>query len=82
MPMPDLTERQAAILRYIIDTTARNDYQPSVREIGKAFGIGSPNGVWCHLKALSAKGYLVLGEDRARALRVLRGPDGARVEQR
>ena len=31
-------------------------YGPTVREIGREFGIKSPNGVMCHLRALEARG--------------------------
>ena len=30
----------------------------AIRDIGKEFGIVSPNGVMCHLKALEKKGFI------------------------
>src|SRR5438132_8921874 len=31
---------------------------PAIRDICEEFGISSPNGVMCHLKALEKKGYI------------------------
>lgn len=56
--MTQLTSRQAAILEFIRTSTAERGYAPTVREIGQQFGIRSPNGVTCHLKALKSKGYM------------------------
>jgi repressor LexA len=53
-----LTERQADVLAFIKQHIAAKHYQPSVREIGQHFGITSPNGVICHVKALERKGYI------------------------
>lgn len=50
----DLTARQREILAFF----RGREYPPSIREIGENFGITSPNGVVCHLKALIKKGYL------------------------
>ncbi|MEI6324666.1 MAG: hypothetical protein WCO91_04390, partial [Gemmataceae bacterium] len=47
-----LTERQVTILEFIREKIDTRGYGPTVREIGKAFNIKSPNGVMCHLKAL------------------------------
>lgn len=66
--MRDLTPRQAAILDFIRAQLHANGYQPSVREIGREFGINSPNGVCCHLKALERKGYIQLADGRARGI--------------
>ena len=52
--LPELTTRQTEILAYI----KSRDICPSVRQIGREFGIGSPNGVMCHIRALRQKGYL------------------------
>jgi len=59
-----LTDRQKEIYEFIREKIAARGYGPTVREIGLEFGIKSPNGVMCHLKALSKKG-LILREDRA-----------------
>lgn len=69
--MNELTEKQAQIHAYLCE---RWSDPPTVREIGKHFGIGSPNGVNCHLKALADKGYISYG-GRSRGVKLLRVPD-------
>lgn len=54
------TFRQAEILGYIRDCQSDNGAPPTIREIGLAFGIRSPNGVKCHLNALVKKGLVRL----------------------
>lgn len=53
-----LTPRQRRVLDVIRDSVDRRGYPPSMREIGTAFGIASPNGVMANLRALQAKGVL------------------------
>lgn len=53
-----ITPRQNEILIYIREKIMERGYPPSIREIGEAFSIVSPNGVMCHLKALEKKGYI------------------------
>lgn len=53
---PPLTDQQSRVLAFIVDNAAM--YSPTVREIARAFGFRSPNGVTCHLAALERKGYL------------------------
>ena len=62
-PTTPLTRRQWELFNWMVEFTAANFYQPSVREIGVEFRIKSPNGVMCHLKALNGKGLI----DRPRA---------------
>ena len=50
-----MTARQQEILNFIVSSTHR---PPSIREIAKRFGIMSPNGVMCHLRALQDQGLL------------------------
>lgn len=66
--MNGLTERQKDILGFIIGFTFDHLYQPSMREIGEEFGIGSTNAVNDHLRALQRKGYLVSFDGLSRAL--------------
>jgi repressor LexA len=56
--MQALTERQQAVLQFIVRHIQQNQFPPTVREIGLALGIRSTNGVSDHLKALERKGYL------------------------
>jgi len=53
-----LTERQQAIYQFLKDKIINRGYGPTVREIGDAFDIRSPNGVMGHLKALERKGLI------------------------
>ena len=53
-----LTKRQELILQYILDYVQKEGYPPSIREIGKDFGIGSLRGVTVHLDALERKNYI------------------------
>lgn len=69
--MTNATERQNAILGFIKGYTAAHGYAPTIREIGDAFGISSPNGVAAHLTALRKKGLVeeAQGKKKYRTLR-------------
>lgn len=72
--MPDfsqLTERQKEIYEFIRSKIEGRGYGPTVREIGEAFQIKSPNGVMCHLKALEKKGLITREEHAARAIQLV-----------
>ena len=62
------TERQMEIYTFIRDKIHSRGYGPTVREIGTAFKIRSPNGVVCHLKALHKKGLIVRVAMRSRSV--------------
>ena len=53
-----LTKTQEQMLVYILGHVLQCGYQPSYREIGREFGIKTPNGVACHLRALRHKGFV------------------------
>lgn len=59
-----LTEKQQQIYAYIRKTIETKGFPPAIRDICEAFGISSPNGVMCHLKALQKKGYINRVEKR------------------
>ena len=65
-----LTERQQAILDFISKYAAENGFPPSVREIGRHFGI-YPATVQDHITALERKGYLHKKRFQSRTLSVL-----------
>ena len=65
----DLTDRQADILGFIVSYIEQNGFSPTIRDIGRHFGISSPNGVMCHIRALRTKGYLNAEPRLARAFR-------------
>ncbi len=70
---PDLTKRQWAILKYIIEHTVKIGVPPSYRELADAFRI-TLNGVAGNLNVLREKKYLVIAQgmkkSSARALLV------------
>ena len=63
-----LTKRQREIYEHLKDKIQNRGYGPTVREIGDAFGIKSPNGVMCHLKALERKGLIRRESNMSRAI--------------
>jgi repressor LexA len=65
-----LTERQQEIYDFIRDKIVNRGYGPTVREIGAQFGIRSPNGVMCHLKALEKKGLITRESHMSRAIQL------------
>lgn len=66
--MEPLTERQQAVLDFVVAYIRDHRFPPTVREIGRALGIRSTNGVSDHLKALERKGYLERRGMKSRAL--------------
>jgi repressor LexA len=55
---PALTTKQLAIFNFIRKHIENKGFPPAIRDICDEFGISSPNGVMCHLKALEKKGYI------------------------
>ncbi|PYS37785.1 MAG: repressor LexA [Acidobacteria bacterium] len=64
-----LTQRQEAILNFINESVEQNGFPPSVREIGRHFGI-YPATVQDHISALERKGYLQKKRFQSRTLSV------------
>jgi len=73
-----LTEKQQAILDFINASVEENGFPPSVREIGRHFGI-YPATVQDHISALERKGYLKKKRFQSRTLSV---PAGSRTQGR
>ncbi len=69
-----LTEKQRAILEYIREQITTRGHSPTVREIGRHFGITSTNGVRTHLNALIRKGYLKKERFISRGLELVHPP--------
>lgn len=69
-----LTKRQQAIYDFIREKILNRGYGPTVREIGTAFSIKSPNGVMCHLKALERKGLISREGRMSRAIQLTDQP--------
>jgi repressor LexA len=57
-PRLPLTERQREVLRAIADLYLAGGRMPSYREVMARLGMGSPNGLFCHLTVLERKGYV------------------------
>lgn len=73
-----LTRRQQDIFDLIRELIIQRGYGPTVREIGAHFGISSPNGVMCHLKALERKGLIVRHAKQSRAIELVDAADRSR----
>lgn len=70
----NLTPRQREIYEFVKDNIMNRGYGPTVREIGDEFGIKSPNGVMCHLKALEKKGLITREANLSRAIQLCDKP--------
>src|ERR1700731_4046805 len=71
LDLSQLTERQREIYHFIAGKIDGRGYGPTVREIGLAFDIKSPNGVMCHLKALEKKDLIKREGFSARAIQLI-----------
>ncbi len=69
-----LTPRQREIYEFLKNLILNRGYGPTVREIGYEFGIRSPNGVMCHLKALEKKGLITREAHMSRAIQLTEKP--------
>lgn len=76
--IPELTKRQQEVLDFIREKIDGRGYGPTVREIGDNFGISSPNGIVCHLKALEKKGAITREPGQSRAIQLT---DAARADE-
>lgn len=75
-PARALSPRQRRIIQVITDSTERDGYPPTVREIGDAAGLASTSSVSRQLSVLEKKGYLSRDTGRPRTAVVcpLAGP--------
>ncbi len=65
-----LTKKQKRILDYIAKYIKKNDYAPSLEEIGRHFRLSSVATVHQHVEALKEKGYLNKLNNQARAIEI------------
>ncbi len=82
MTRQSLTSRQKQVLDYVAAYFDDHGQVPSLREIGNAVGISSTNGVMDHLRRLSQKGHVDIGNVgtlKSRAYRVIRLSCGTEV---
>jgi len=75
MLQENLTHRQKEVYEFIREKIQNRGYGPTVREIGENFGIRSPNGVMCHLKALEKKGLITRSPNKSRAIELTMEPN-------
>ena len=66
-----LTKRQKEILEFIEHHKKKNGYAPSLREIGKRFGLSSTATVHKHLKNLEWKNIIERKWNRARSIELI-----------
>jgi repressor LexA len=79
--MPDiLTPLEGAVYNYLLDFTAENTYQPSIRDIGKKFQIKSTKTVSDLLQSLARKGYIERDPARSRGVRLLGFTGGSKTK--
>src|SRR3954454_18080684 len=70
-PLMDLTKRQQEIYDFIKRYAAEYGYPPTVRDIGKAVGLGSSSTVHAHLANLEKIGLLRRDPTKPRAIELL-----------
>ncbi|MEM9645236.1 MAG: transcriptional repressor LexA [Planctomycetota bacterium] len=75
MATSQLTDRQQNVYDMIRGLIVDRGYGPTVREIGEHFGIKSPNGVMCHLRALERKGLITRSPNKSRAIELTSAAD-------
>jgi repressor LexA len=63
-----LTKKQDEVLRFIRSRLVCGKPAPTIREIGSRFGFSSTGTVRGHLRALAAKGRVVLAASKARSI--------------
>lgn len=68
----ELTDRQEEILNFIKEFLQVSGYPPTLRQIGKQFGISSTFGVKRHLDALVKKGHLNIESNASRGISIIR----------
>ena len=69
--MAGLGKKDYDILDFIYKQTKVNGFPPSVREIGKEFHLTSTASVYNRLKKLTEAGFLIKGDSKNRALKVV-----------
>jgi hypothetical protein len=68
--MMKLTEKQQAVLDFIVRSVQEQGRSPTIREISRNFGMSTPHGVLCHLNALERKGFVQRDRLVARGIRL------------
>ena len=66
-----LTPKQKKVLDFVKKYTSKNEFAPSLKEIGKHIGVNSPATVHQHLAALASKGFLEREKNQKRSATVV-----------
>lgn len=72
--MKPLTNRQSAVLEFVVQYSDRKGFPPTLREIGGGTGLSNISAVRGHIAALAKKGYIIKDPDKARSIRVVHSP--------
>jgi len=75
-----MTALEGSVYKYLLDFTAENTYQPSIRDIGKKFQIKSTKTVSDLLQSLARKGYIERDPARSRGVRLLGFTGGSKTK--
>ncbi len=70
-----LTHRQSHVLAFVRQTLERDGRAPTLEEIGLALGIAQVSAVRKHVRALEAKGRLLIEPNRSRGIQLVRETD-------
>ncbi|KKN41844.1 hypothetical protein LCGC14_0719040 [marine sediment metagenome] len=71
MQSTELTDRQRAVLDYLVEFAIVRQKPPTIREIQEYFGYDSPNSAVSHLDALERKGFIRRSGDKSRNIELL-----------
>ena len=69
--MRPLTNRQSALLEFVVGYLRERGFPPTLREIGDGTGLANISAVRGHMMALEKKGYITKDPDKARSIRIL-----------
>ncbi|MDQ3242938.1 MAG: transcriptional repressor LexA [Gemmatimonadota bacterium] len=75
-----MTALEGSVYKYLLDFTAENTYQPSIRDIGRKFQIKSTKTVSDLLQSLARKGYIERDPARSRGVRLLGFTGGSKTK--
>lgn len=73
-----LTKKQKDLLMFIHEKMSQDDIPPSFEEMKNALGLKSKSGIHRLISALVERGYIQRLPHRARALEIIRLPEGVR----
>jgi repressor LexA len=75
-----LTQKQRDLLLFIHEHMSGSDVAPSFEEMKEALGLKSKSGIHRLISALEERGYIQRLAHRARALEIIRLPDGVKQQ--